>query len=108
MLNLLKNEYSFLCYISISQVNQMVELGISQSKASTVMSIFGAFEIISRVITSYVGDYLKGKLLHVYVLFSFLLCLLNIGGAFAYTYTHMIVYGIGKLTFLFSNTTLEF
>lgn len=74
----------------------MVVLGIDQSKASTAMSIFGAFEIVSRLITSYVGDYVKGKMLYSYVIFALSLSILNVVGAYASTYGHMIGYGIGK------------
>ena len=74
----------------------MVVLGISQSNASSSMAIFGAFEIVSRLVTSYVGDYFKGRILYAYVGFSLSLSVLNFVGAHAYTYSHMLGYGIGR------------
>ena len=78
------------------QVKQMVVLGISQSKASNAMAIFGAFEIVSRLITSYVGDYFKGRILYAYVAFSLCLSVLNFVAAYAHNFGHMLAYGVGQ------------
>ena len=77
----------------------MEAMGIEPSKAASAMSIVGVCELVSRIITSYLGDYIKGKILYTYVIFTFLLAVQNALGSFADNYTQIILYGAGKLIF---------
>lgn len=74
----------------------MHTLGIPQSQASNAMIVVGACEVVSRVLTSYCGDYVKGKILYVYVAFAFALGVQNALGSLAYSYTHLVIYAAGK------------
>ena len=73
----------------------MVSNNVAQSKAAIVMSLYGAMELVSRLVASYIGDFFKGRLLYAYVLFSFVLVLVNVFGAFADSIAHWIIYVIG-------------
>ena len=73
----------------------MEAMGIEPSKAASAMSIVGVCELVSRLITSYLGDYIKGKILYTYVLFTFLLAIQNALGSLAHNYTQIIIYGAG-------------
>lgn len=72
-------------------------MGIEPSKAASAMSAVGVCELISRLLTSYIGDYFKGKILYAYVLFTFLLAIQNALGSLAYNYTQVVIYGAGKV-----------
>ena len=73
----------------------MEAMGIEPSKAASAMSVVGVCELVSRIITSYLGDYIKGKILYTYVLFTFLLAVQNALGSLASDYTQVVVYGAG-------------
>ena len=75
-------------------------LGIPQSQSSTAMSVVGCCEVVSRLLTSYVGDYFKGKILYLYAVCAFILCLQNALGSLAYTFTQLTIYGAGMLTLI--------
>jgi len=70
----------------------MESLGISQKQASNAMILYGACEVVSRLMTSYLGDKFKGRALHLYVVCTLLLCVQNGIGSMAYTYVHLLVY----------------
>ena len=74
----------------------MDTIGISQSSSSTAMAVIGGVEVLSRAITSYFGDYFKGYMLHAYTVCAFILSITNVIGYFATTFTHFIIYGVGK------------
>ena len=73
----------------------MDALGIPQSHSSKAMAVIGISEMTSRLITSYVGDYFKGKILYVYVCCSVALCVQNVLGSFATSFTELLVYAAG-------------
>ena len=89
------------------QVNQMESMGIDQSKAASAMSVVGVCELVSRIITSYVGDYVKGKILYAYVVFTFLLAIQNAMGSLAYNYKHVMLYGAGIILLWFMDTLIK-
>jgi len=78
----------------------MEVLGIPQRQSSEAMAVAGSCEVFSRLLTSYIGDYFKGKILYMYVLCCVLLCIQNALGTMAYTFTHLAIYAAGKLHFL--------
>ena len=71
---------------------------IDQSKASIAMSVFGALELTSRLLMSYLGDYIKGRILYSYVVFCLGLSVLNLVAAQASTFEHMLAYGFCRFT----------
>ncbi len=71
-------------------------LDIPQEKASQAMMAVGICEVVSRLVTSYLGDYIKGRILYVYVVFCLILGLQNALGSLAYTYLHLVIYSAGK------------
>ena len=92
------SSFDFSC-ISINvitefQVKVMTEMQIDQSKASIAMSVFGALELTSRLLMSYLGDYIKGRILYSYVAFCLGLSVLNLVAAQASTFEHMLAYGV--------------
>ena len=76
------------------KVKVMTEMQIDQSKASIAMSVFGALELTSRLLMSYLGDYIKGRILYSYVAFCLGLSVLNLVAAQASTFEHMLAYGV--------------
>lgn len=70
-------------------------LGIPQDKASVAMIGVGACELTSRLVVSFAGDYIKGRILKFYVAICLILCVQNILGSLAYTYLHLVIYGSG-------------
>ncbi len=79
----------------VLQVKLMTTLSIPQSHASIAMSVMGATELVSRIITSYVGDYFKGYMLMMYIVFTSALAITNFLAYLATTFTHLLIYGIG-------------
>jgi hypothetical protein len=79
------------------QVKQMDVYGIPQSKASRGMMVIAGCDLVSRVIASYLADRIKGKTLHMYVVFTLALCLVNVAGSFAHTFLYMVVFVAGNL-----------
>ncbi len=73
----------------------MNTLSIPQSQASVAMSVIGATEVVSRAITSYVGDYFKGYMLIIYIVCAITLAITNFLAYLATTYTQLLVYGVG-------------
>ena len=71
-------------------------LGIPQWKASRAMSLIGACEVVSRLVTSYLGDRVKGKILYVYVICSLVLMLQNGLGSMATTFNYLLIYAAGQ------------
>ncbi|KAK2157441.1 hypothetical protein LSH36_191g01053 [Paralvinella palmiformis] len=76
----------------LTLVKQMEVLGIPQRQSSEAMAVAGSCEVFSRLLTSYIGDYFKGKILYMYVLCCVLLCIQNALGTMAYTFTHLAIY----------------
>ena len=73
-------------------------MGIDQSKGAMIMSVFGALELISRLVMCFLGDYIKGRILFSYVGFCLSLSILNFVAAKASTFQHMLTYSVCKLT----------
>ena len=76
----------------------MTELGIDQSQASLVMSVFGGVELTSRLLMCVLGDYIKGHILYSYIIFSLGLSVLNFTATKATTFEHMLAYGFCRFT----------
>ena len=76
------------------KVKVMTEMQIDQSQASIAMSVFGALELVSRLLMSYLGDYIKGRILYSYVAFCLGLSILNLIAAQASTFPHMLAYSV--------------
>ena len=74
----------------------MEVMGIPQSKGATCMIIVGVFELISRALTSWFGDYTKGKILYIYIAFMLAMCIQNVLGYFSKSFIHVVLYGTGK------------
>ncbi len=71
-------------------------LHIPQVAASRAMMIVGGCELASRLVASYVGDYIKGRLMVVYVIFCVVLGIQNAVCSQAYTYIHLLLYAAGE------------
>ncbi len=76
----------------------MEVMGITQERGSLCMIIVGVFELISRCMASWLGDYIKGKILYLYIGCMLAMSCQNAMGYFATTYSHLALYGAGKRT----------
>ena len=74
----------------------MVSYGIHQSDASKAMIAMGGAECITRLAMSYLGNYIKGSLLYMYVISCSVLTIINLLAYFATSYLHLTMYGVGK------------
>ena len=81
---------------TLFQVKQMEVMDIPQSNGATCMIIIGVFELVSRLLTSWLGDYAKGKILYFYIGFMLALCAQNVLGYFSTGFFHIVLYGTGK------------
>jgi hypothetical protein len=73
-------------------------LGISQKDSSQAMIALGMSELVSRLVTSFVGDYIKGQILIMYVGCCLILAIQNGLAILAKTYIHMVFLCIGMNT----------
>ncbi len=75
----------------------MDKLDIPQSDSSMAMMVMGGTEVITRIVVSFLGDHIKGYMLHMYIICCFMLIITNILGYFALTFLHFTIYVVGKL-----------
>ena len=81
-------------------------LGIPQSKSSNAMAVIGSCEVVSRLVTSYVGDYVKGKILWVYVGCTLALCIQNALGSLATQFSELVGYAAGQYSRVFTTCSI--
>ena len=81
---------------------------IFQSYSSKAMMMMGGTEVLSRLVTSLLGDYIKGYLLHMYIFCCLMLAVINILGYFASTYVQLSIYGIGMSSRLVYNSPIRY
>ncbi len=73
----------------------MGTFNIPQGKASEAMIGVGVGELISRLVVSFVGDYIKGHILKLYSIICVVLAVHSNLGSLAYSYLHFVIYGAG-------------
>lgn len=82
------------------------EKGISQFRATLATSLMGFWGVISRLLMSFYGDYIKGQILYTYVVFCLGLAATNLALVWASTFEQMLVYGSSKLNYMYSRCRL--
>ena len=78
------------------KVEIMANMGIHQSQASKAMVVMGTADLVGRATISYLGNHVKGFMLHIYSAICLVLCVANVLAYFATSLKYLICYVAGR------------
>ena len=73
----------------------MTLIDIEQQDAAWLMCLFGVLELVTRVLMSVFGDYIKGHVLDACIVFYSGLAVVHAIAANSHTFLHMLLFTIG-------------